>query len=671
MLLIAYVSGEAKTRGTIQHWDLVTNQVKTLVHPQSTLDRGDGMIKAHIENVIAFSPNGMRLASVDDEYVIHVWNLETESVEATLSNDTLLRSGAFSPDNTRLLVDSFGVIQLWDTASGQSVATFGDSEFTVGAATFSLDGRHIKMVCDDHVIRFCDADTGKLMDEQRSIKDVHRGMLAFSPDGARLASLRGSSIHLWDTQTGLELPSLQGHRNLGGPSAYGFAFSGDGTRLATSSFNDRSIQIWDVSVDSDVTDVLTKDQGKIGSIAFSPDGRLLAVGHQATGASESTVTIWDVEARSRLATLEGHVSDIKSVAFRPDGRMLASGSRDQTIMLWDTVTGLNLNTLQGHTGSIESIAFNANGTGLFSLGTDKSTGSMDDKSLRSWDPDAGIELDLGMGKAGSFVVFPGQQISISSNGINLATASPDLEGLSGATPWDVVLLALDSDVPRKLQQLAGYESLPSSVAFSPDGAQLAVGDTSGAIRLWDPGTGKELNVMQGHKISVNMIVYSPDGNRMASESSDNTIRIWDSETGEEMLTLENPTGKLRKTVLAFSPDGLTVASASDDGTIRLWDTRSRNQLITNRTLARQRAAELAPLVDSWVEKANGDDELVVALLERELKGHVPTVAITLDPIELVNDRTPEEATTLRNLVLKKLSEHRQARETEAAQPAVP
>ena len=121
--------------------------------------------------------------------------------------------------------------------------------------------------------------------------------------------------------------------------------------------------------------------------------------------------------------------------------------------------------------------------------------------------------------------------------------------------------------------------------------------------------------------------------------------MWDAASGEELASLRGRDGIV--TSVAFSPDGSRIVSGSYDKTIRVWDTKSRSMLAIERQLSQNRVAALSPIVTTWFEKTDSDSELVLSMLEREVK-----------------NRPPEEASTLRNLVLKKLVELRQAKQTQ-------
>jgi parallel beta-helix repeat protein len=249
---------------------------------------------------------------------------------------------------------------------------------------------------------------------------------------------------------------------------------------------------------------------RVFSVAFSPDGRLLASG--SCGQRDSSgdciqgeIKLWDVASGSEVRTLTGHTDRVFSVAFSPDGRLLASGSGDNTIKLWDVASGSEVRTLSGHTSWVFSVAFSPDGRLLAS--------GSDDKTIRLWEVATG----------------------------------------------------------REVRTLTGHTDRVFSVAFSPDGRLLASGSGSWdrTIKLWDVASGREVRTLSGHTSWVFSVAFSPDGRLLASGSGDKTIKLWDVASGREVRTLSGHTSWVFS--VAFSPDGRLLASGSGDGTIRLWD----------------------------------------------------------------------------------------------------
>ena len=373
--------------------------------------------------------------------------------------------------------------------------------------------------------------------------------VAFSLDGALAAGLNNGRVELWEVETGERIGTLR-HGDWSGVTA---VFSPDGTKLASGSL-EQVIKVWDVEtrrVEGTWEVPLDSDSYWDIPVAFSPDGTRLVSGFQ-----DGTVRLWEVASQIEVATLEGHTDRVHSVAFSPDGALLASagGRRDRTVRLWDVATHEEMATLEEHGGRVHSVAFSPDGATLAS-------GSWD-RTVRLWDVATHEEMAT-LEEHGGRV----HSVTFSRDGSTLVSSAAD---------GTVLLRDVETG---NAAGLSGHGSL-SSMALSPDGALLASGHQEGTIRLWDAATRTPIATLEGHTSGIGSVSFPPDGALLASGSWDRTVKLWDVGTRGLLGTLEGHIGGV--TSVSFSPDGATLASAGgwNDATVRLWDMGNRELIAT-------------------------------------------------------------------------------------------
>jgi WD40 repeat protein len=296
----------------------------------------------------------------------------------------------------------------------------------------------------------------------------------------------------------------------------------------------------------------------VSSVAFSPDGQTLASASCGEFVEEDTwrcirgeIILWEVATEQQIGEpLQGHTSEVLSVAFSPDGTTLASGSWDQTIILWDVASGQPRgDPLLGHTSTVNSVAFSPDGTTL---------ASASGFTIRLWDVASGQPIGDPLQGHTSVV----ESVAFSPDSTMLASASAD----QTIRLWEVATGQPIGD------PLTGHTSTVNSVAFSPDGITLASGSFHSTIRLWDVTTGQPIgDPLTGHTDAVWSVAFSPDGITLVSGSQDGTIRLWDVATGQQRG--DPLTGGHASNVrsVAFSPDGTTLASTSGLSRVDFFD----------------------------------------------------------------------------------------------------
>jgi WD40 repeat protein len=547
---------------------------------------------------VTFSADGRIMASGGGADRVTLRDTSTWRLLRTLRD---IERAALSPDGKLLAAGYWKNVKLLDVATGRVAADLKPIPKIIGDFAFTPDGR-ILAVSDSAMWTDTDLPPDSMSEmrlwdvtsrrELRTIRDRGRMFsVKFSPDGKKIATAGADGIvELWSVASGRKLAALKGHS--GGVGSV--AFSPDGKMLASGG-GDWTARLWDLSTLREVA--MLQGQAASSNVAFSPDGKTLAMG------GAKVIKLWDVATKHEVRVLRGHEAMVNVPAFAPRGGVLASASDDGTVKLWDVRTRPNSDILTRQQFMVR-VAFSPDGKTL-TASNGYWPGDARSGEVKLWDmatrreratvwgrrpvaqatslslDGSTLAVDIEDGPLQIWSLTPRRRILKIPGLIDVRALafSPDGKTLAsgsinhyGNNPEPAVRL-WDLGSHRKVDVLRGERGRIHFVAFSPDGKLLAWSDDNAVIRLWDLIARREVARLTGHTAYVNRVAFSPDGHSLASASSDHTVKLWDLVQRREIATLK---GHLDVVVtLAFSPDGQELASGGLDHTVKLWNLASK------------------------------------------------------------------------------------------------
>lgn len=576
---------------------------------------------------VACSPDGQRLASVDQRGVMKLWDSSTGTELTTITcpfsregGPPTWRSIAFSPDNQWLAAGSgSGAVHLWGLEKHEFIATLKQRAAAISELAFSRDGVLIGAASADGTIIVWDLATQAPPQIFKAPNEPLQS-IAISPDHRWLAAATGEpsqtdpaepgrglrkrpetlgGVRVYDVATG-EVAAKLAERSL---VAYAVSFSPDGQHLA-SAHGDGTVRLLKLT-NFESHSIIDAHQGAARTVEFDARGKL------ASGGDDQSIKVWDYRTGELLSVYRGHTNAVHSVAHDHAGRLLVSAGSDQTIKLWDPSEREQVRVLRPVTDVAHALAFLDNdhlaaaAAGAlerweivgktsarmaddvqgwkFSLSADRQRfAAVCEKTLAVFDAATGAELHRLAVPSGWPVGYP---VALDSRGQRLAAA---LGQIGGST--DIAIFDVESG---KIDLRWSHARPIWDLAFSPDDKLLAAADgpfhpgNPGEIPIWNAATGQPLRTLKGHLHPVWDVEFSPDGECIASASGDyqlhkpGQVKLWDVSTGAEIRDLQGHGSPVF--CLAFSPDGSRLASAGGmwNGAFaefKLWDRRSGQEV---------------------------------------------------------------------------------------------
>ncbi len=547
-----------------------------------------------IINYTSFSPDGKLLASVSQDRVIKIWDIDYKlpsfkrtdkekianirfsfdsktvalssydnTIELqnrdgthinTISGDSSILT--FSPDNKTLVTGSLDdILKLWKLEGKQEITLKGITNSNIISIDFSPNGQLVAAASTDNSVRLWQSSNGKFLS---SLSDNTEEVtsISFSPNSQILATISDHSIKLYK-RDGSPISSLKEQTE----KVIGVRFSPDSKMLATIG-NDNLVKLY--KNNGTLINRLTGHNSQVKSVEFSPDSSKL----MSVSPKSGEIKLWDTSNGKILQSIDSYGTD--SAKFSFEGNIIASINKDNTVKLWN-LKGEVLPTLKGHNDKITQVTFSPDGK--------KIATSSADGSIKFWDlKQLLVQKDKYKPKTVREHTKEVNDISFSPDGKFIVSASAD----NTVKLWSSIddkLIITRKGFSNGINNDIGIDK----VSFSSDSKIISaiskVSDRNYIVKFWNIN-GKELDTLKVHvNISSydnninDFIRFNPQNKTVAFVSKNESLKLWSLE-GKMLATLPGQNDKGHTdwiNSVTFSPDSKIIASASNDKTVKLWD----------------------------------------------------------------------------------------------------
>jgi len=477
---------------------------------------------------IAYSPDGRRLASGGKNGAVCVWDVESGALVCAIKERGPEVTGlVWSVDGQLLSVAGFnGLLETWDVErgtrlytcpAGESGGVYNRTGGNVHGLARSPDGRWLATCANNRSVRLWELQDGAA----GAINEDHEyGVVSVTWHPTRQLIASGgtdSTVRVWNGGW------LSGSRVLRGHSGHvhGVAWHPGGRQLASAS-DDDTVRIWDPFRPTPQAAQRPQHKDRVRALAWSPDGRFVVSGGDY---KDHKLGIWDGATGELLQTLAGHSTSIEALAFSPDGTRLACGAKfgyegGQRITLWDTATWRALGTANyksEYMYDVVSLAFSPDGQLV--------AGGSSDCLVFVWHTESRRMKTVLQGHKQYYAISI--QVAFTPDGKTLITGG----GSDGLVKfWDVA-----SD--EELTTLPGKNNA-EMLALSPDGTRLCIG-SGGQLQIWDVPERTRLKTWKGSYMLEDAAWLPDGRHILTVSYSTNSAELWNATTGKRVAVFKH------------------------------------------------------------------------------------------------------------------------------------